>query len=207
MNDTSSTATPRSPIQAQSDLKVRLNKLLDQLSSTNLHAGRGIGNEIGYYIFEYDAAHEPTVRAYLPTLMEHLPKRTPGLRVVHVNLLELVVTHLRDRNLLDKSLQLGRDKGDAKLQKALAGFLNESKLTPTFTKAAQPDNHDLILVSGVGSVFPLLRAHTLLNNLHKHTGDTPLVLFYPGKYDGQTVRLFGQSTLSKNYYRAFRLEP
>lgn len=33
---------------------------------------------------------------------------------------------------------------------------------------------------------------------------TPLVMFYPGKYDGQTIQLFGRIK-SKNYYRAFRL--
>ena len=38
-------------------------------------------------------------------------------------------------------------------------------------------------MSGVGIVYPLLRTHTLLNNLHSRMGQTPLVLFYPGRYD------------------------
>jgi hypothetical protein len=34
--------------------------------------------------------------------------------------------------------------------------------------------------------------------------DTPLVMFYPGKYDGYSLRLF--NTLAEDhYYRAFRL--
>jgi hypothetical protein len=32
---------------------------------------------------------------------------------------------------------------------------------------------------------------------------TPLVTFYPGKYDGQYLSLFGR--LERRYYRAFRL--
>ena len=35
-------------------------------------------------------------------------------------------------------------------------------------------------------------------------GSTPLVLFYPGVYDGQSLRLFG-TLEDKPYYRAFRL--
>ncbi|KPB91020.1 BREX protein BrxB domain-containing protein [Pseudomonas syringae group genomosp. 3] len=35
-------------------------------------------------------------------------------------------------------------------------------------------------------------------------GQTPLVLFYPGRYDGQSLQLFCQLG-EKPYYRAFRL--
>ena len=37
-------------------------------------------------------------------------------------------------------------------------------------------------------------------------GQTPLVMFYPGKYDGQSLRLFGKLK-NNNYYRAFKLVP
>ena len=99
-----------------------------------------------------------------------------------------------------------RTKGDQALHKALAGPLHESKLAPVFAESAQPGKHDLILLSGVGSVWPLLRSHTLLNNLHPVMGNTPLVMFYPGRYDGQSLRLFGKLK-NDNYYRAFKLVP
>ena len=35
-------------------------------------------------------------------------------------------------------------------------------------------------------------------------GKTPLVMFYPGRYDGQSLRLFGKLK-NANYYRAFKL--
>jgi hypothetical protein len=37
-------------------------------------------------------------------------------------------------------------------------------------------------------------------------GRTPLVMFYPGRYDGQSLRLFGKLK-NTNYYRAFKLVP
>ena len=75
-----------------------------------------------------------------------------------------------------------------------------------FAEVAQPEQHDLVIVSGVGSVWPLLRSHTLLNNLQPVMGKTPLVMFYPGRYDGQSLRLFGKLK-NNNYYRAFKLVP
>jgi hypothetical protein len=99
-----------------------------------------------------------------------------------------------------------REKGDEALKKALAGPLHESKLASYFAEVAMPEQHDLVIVSGVGSVWPLLRSHTLLNNLQPVMGKTPLVMFYPGRYDGQSLRLFGKIK-SDNYYRAFKLVP
>ena len=64
-------------------------------------------------------------------------------------------------------------------------------MASVFADEAKPAEHDLVLVSGVGSAYPLLRTHNLLNNLHHRMGSTPLVLFYPGVYDGQSLRLFG----------------
>ena len=89
---------------------------------------------------------------------------------------------------------------------ALWAPLHERKLAQLFAEVAPPAEYDLILVSGVGSVWPLMRSHSLLNNLHAVMGSTPLVLFYPGRYDGQSLRLFG-ILQSKNYYRAFKLVP
>ena len=37
-------------------------------------------------------------------------------------------------------------------------------------------------------------------------GHTPLVMFYPGIYDQQSLSLFGKLP-AQNYYRAFRLVP
>ena len=97
-----------------------------------------------------------------------------------------------------------RDKGNDAVLKALKAPLDSGKVAKALIEAAPPSEHDLIVVTGVGAAYPLLRTHNLLNNLHSVMGSTPLVLFYPGKYDGQTLQLFGM--LKDNpYYRAFRL--
>ena len=145
-------------------------------------------------------------KSHLCTLLDHIPKQKHGLRVKHIDLFDFVMDYLKSRKLLDKAIQMQRDKGDEALKKALAGPLHESKLSAVFAEVAKPEQHDLVIVSGVGSVWPLLRSHTLLNNLQPVMGETPLVMFYPGRYDGQSLRLFGKIK-SNNYYRAFKLVP
>ena len=187
-------------------LNERLNKILPRLVSPEFLSGRGLGNEIAFYIFDYPPEDELLVRDYLRTLLDHLPLQKPGLRVNHVNLFDLVLAYLTQRQLLDKAIQMQAQKGDEAVRKALAGPLHETKLARHFVDVVQPQAHDLVLLSGVGSVWPLLRSHTLLNNLQPVMGQVPLVVFYPGRYDGQSLRLFGKLK-NNNYYRAFKLVP
>jgi hypothetical protein len=187
-------------------LNERLNKILLKITSDTFLEGTGIGNEISFYIFDYPPEDELEVRDSIQTLLDHIPKKKQGIRVKHINLFDFVADYLKSRNLLDKAIRMQREKGDEALKKALAGPLHESRLAAYFAEVVHPDSLDLVIISGVGGVWPLLRSHTLLNNLQAVMGRTPLVMFYPGRYDGQSLRLFGKIK-SNNYYRAFKLVP
>ena len=80
------------------------------------------------------------------------------------------------------------------------------KMAEWLVRHISPSEQDLVLLFGIGECWPLLRSHALLNNLHANMGDTPLVMFYPGIYDQQSLSLFGKLS-AQNYYRAFRLIP
>lgn len=188
----------------KNDFTERLNKILDRITSDDFLHGKGLGNEIPFYAFDYPPERELEMREHIGFLVEQIPKRSPGLRFVHVNLFDLIVRYLKDRGFYDKVLALQRKKGDEALLKALAAPLEAGKLAKVFADEVKPAESDLVLVSGVGSAYPLLRTHNLLNNLHHLMGSTPLVLFYPGVYDGQSLRLFGMLQ-DRPYYRAFRL--
>jgi len=188
------------------DFNARLNKVLDRLLSKELLSNAGLGNEIGFYIFDYPPEQELRFREFLETIKAQLAKRAPDLRFVHINLFTLLIDYLAERKLLDRAYLLQKTKGDEELLKALKGPLQEKRVAEYFVQVARPQDHDLVLVSGVGNAWPMLRSHTLLNCLHAYMEDTPLVLFYPGKYSGQSLRLFGKLPES-NYYRAFSLVP
>ncbi len=184
--------------------KDRLNKIMDRLTSDELLSNSGLGNEIGFYIFDYPPKHELEMREHIRFILDHLPKKKPDIRVQHINLFELILQYLKTRKLLDRVMDIQQKKGNAAVLKALKGPLDAKKIAAAFVDAVRPGEQDLVLVSGVGSAYPMLRSHNLLNNLHHMMGDTPLVMFYPGRFTGQGLGLFGKLKES-NYYRAFQL--
>ncbi len=186
------------------DFDQRLNQILARITANDFLHGRGLGNEIPFYAFDYPPEQELAVRAHIAFLLEQIPKHRPNLHIAHVDLFSLIIDTLKARNFFNKALEMQRQKGNAALLKALAAPLAAGKLAAALLDQTEPGTKDVVLVSGIGSAYPLLRTHNLLNNLHAGMGSTPLVLFYPGVYDGQSLRLFGilQDT---PYYRAFRL--
>lgn len=184
----------------------RLNQILPKITSKELLNNIGLGNEIGFYIFDYPPEKELQVREFLNFISHQLKKKWPDIRYSHINLFDLILSYLKERNLFERVIKLNREKGDESTLSALKAPLDPKKLAKFFVQKAAPEENDLILVSGVGNSYPMLRSHNLLQNLHPLMGNTPLIMFYPGVYSGQDLRLFGK--LSQNhYYRAFRLVP
>jgi len=194
-------------------LSARLNQILPRITRAAFLSSEGIGNEIACYIFDYPAADELKVREHVEMMMDRLASHHSELRVLHLDLLEVVLAYLEQRGLLDKALKMQASRDTTALLRALKGPLAAEKLRDFIATEHKPADLDLLLISGVGSVWPMLRAHSLLNCLHTVMGKTPLVMFYPGSFDGTTLRLFGQIAPSttkpgaKPYYRAFILVP
>jgi len=184
----------------------RLNQILPRITSKELLANEGLGNEIGFYIFDYPPEKELKVREHIQFVLNYLKKKNPELRVKHINLFELIINYLKSRKLFDRVIKIEKEKGPGELLKALRAPLGADKIAKVFTEEAAPSQQDLVIVSGVGNAWPILRSHNLLNNLHPLMGNTPLIMFYPGVFTGQGLRLFDHLKES-NYYRAFQLVP
>ncbi len=187
-------------------LNERLNQIPAKILTDEFLKGQGLGNEIGFWIFDYQPESELQVREYVTFLEDMLTKKHAHLKVVHINLLSALIDYLGDRGFLDKAVRLQQEKGDDALLSALKGPLHMDKFVPYLNDRYNADKANLVLMSGVGSVWPMIRAHNILNRLHSVLGHVPLVLFYPGYYDGQSMSLFGRIP-SNNYYRAFKLVP
>ena len=183
----------------------RLNQILPRLVSPDVLSNQGAGGEIGFWIFDYPPEEEMAMRAWLADVIEPgLRKQVPAVRFQTVDLFQLVVDLLDERKLFEKVCEMQANKGDAAVLASLRSVLKEDRLAARMTEKLDVTQLDLLIVKGVGAVYPLLRTHTLLSALHPHMRNTPLLMLYPGTYNGQSLSLF--NTLSDdNYYRAFRL--
>lgn len=183
----------------------RLNQVLPRLLSPDVLDNRGAGGEIGFWIFDYPVEREMDMRQWLTGVIEpSIQRQRPDLKYTVIDLFQEVLAILQERNLLDKAYEMQTKKGDAALLASLRSVLKEDRLAACLAEKTDAANLDLLIVKGVGAVYPMLRTHTLLSALHPHMSHTPLLMLYPGVYDGLSLKLFNTLT-DDNYYRAFRL--
>jgi hypothetical protein len=188
-------------------LDERLNQILPRVTSRDFLDSKGLGNEIGFWVFDYPPESEMNVRDFLSgTVLPALARHVPPIHAATVDLLQLVTELLEERDLLDKAMAMQQSKGNDSALAALRSVLKEDKLAQKIATQFDIPSLDMLILTGVGAVYPMLRTHTLLSALHPIMGNTPLLLFFPGRYDGHSLRLF--NTLAEDhYYRAFRLVP
>lgn len=186
-------------------IQQRLNALPNALKKSRFLNNRGIGKEIGFYIFDYDPEHEALVQEYLPILKAKLQGISEPLLVTEISLYQIILNILEQRGFLQKAFDLETKSGSPKLMKSIKPILRPEKIIE-YIQGQLQGIEDIILITGVGASWPILRSHTILNNLHAVLDKVPVVMFFPGFYDGHELRLFNLLK-DDNYYRAFPLIP
>jgi len=190
--------------QSIAALQKRLDLVLDRIEDPKFLHNDGLGNEIGFWVFDYPAEHELIVREQLAHITDKLAKR--GRNFVHINLFQIIIDMLESRGLLERAFAREKEVGIDAVRKNLSGPLSQDKVAKFIAEKIQPEQLEFVIVSGLGSAWPLVRGHELLSALQDVMGSTPLVMFYPGQYSGRDLHMFGKIE-SRNYYRAFKLVP
>lgn len=179
-------------------------RLRAKLSDPMFLANKGIGNEVGFFVFPYDAAREDEVRARTAELVSLSDEGRLPCRIVHRDLWDVFLQICEQRRILDKIPDLERRRGSRALLERLQKIATPEAFVQAMDYEPHEPGHDVLLVTGVGRVYPIVRAHGILENAQHVFADVPVVLLYPGKYDGAQLHLFN-SISDGNYYRAFNL--
>ena len=178
----------------------RLDSLRLEIQKPEFLEGKGLSNEVNIRIFCYDAADEMIVRHFIEQL---IVDQSMDCHLVERNLYKVFLSICDDKRITDKASQMEEKKGKDYLLSNLQKFANNK----SFVEKMQYEPHepgDILLLTGVGEVFPFMRIHSLLEALQPEFPDIPILVMYPGKYDGRFVRLFDK--LEPNpYYRAFNI--
>ena len=51
---------------------------------------------------------------------------------------------------------------------------------------------DVLFMTGIGKIHPFMRSHKMLDSMQHLFEDIPIVMFYPGSFNGQTLILFNE---------------
>ena len=190
------------------ELENRLNKLEEKIKQPNFKKNKGLGNEVGYYVFDYPAEYELLVRERIEYLASKYENENQDFRIVVYDLYDIIIDNLIREGFLEICMDFEKSKGFSEINKAVNEMLrmeedNQSNEILAYIKNNTPSN-SVVFLKGVGKCFPMLRSHKILNNLHQFIDDVPVIMFFPGKYDGQSLMLFSEIK-DDNYYRAFKL--
>ncbi|MBE6692620.1 MAG: DUF1788 domain-containing protein [Ruminococcaceae bacterium] len=187
-------------------LAQRFDKAEQIIKKPAFRENKGLGNEVGYYIFDYPAEEELYVRERIEYIQKKNESSTDDYKIVVFDLYEIVISILKDKGYLEKCYDIEKKKGFQKVSTAVSNLMRITStdgLIVEYIRERTPEKAIVFLV-GVGKCFPIIRSHTVLNNLHQVIDNVPVVMFYPGKYDGQELILFNEIK-DDNYYRAFKL--
>lgn len=184
----------------------RLDKAEEMIKKPTFRENKGLGNEIGYYIFDYPADKELEVRERIEYIKRKNEYSHDEYKVVVFDLYDITINILNEKGYLEKCYEFEKKRGFERITKAVGNMLritSADSLIIQHIKENTPEKA-VIFITGIGKCYPILRSHTLLNNLHQVIDNVPVVMFYPGNYDGQELVLFGEIK-DDNYYRAFKL--
>ncbi len=184
----------------------RLIEIIPKITDPSFKESKGLGKEVGYHIFDYDPKDEMTVRKHIPYIKKEISEKHQSLSIIECNLFKIVLQILEDKGYLEKNFTMEQKRSSNFVLNATRKSLRltlENDLVINHIRN-QAKNHDILFITGVGEVFPIIRSHVILNNIHRAVDDQPVIMFYPGKYSGQDLQLFSEIS-DGNYYRAFRL--
>ena len=187
-------------------LEERLDKAEAMIKKPSFRKNKGLGNEVGYYIFDYPPEQELLVRERVDYIRKKNEQSDDEYRIVVFDLYEIIIEILKEKGYLEKCYEFEKKRGFDRITKAVGNMLRitaQDSLIVNYIREHTPEKAIVFLV-GIGKCYPILRSHTVLNNLHQVIDNVPVVMFYPGKYDGQELILFGEIK-DDNYYRAFKL--
>jgi hypothetical protein len=191
---------------AERSLNDRFVDLEDRMISVASLTRYGTANDLKFYIFDYAPKDEFFIRKEV----KKLKSRNPD--IVEFDLYEMMLDIIEEESYLEDIHRMEVDyEKDLLLREVFQPLLSveedDNSFLQKFKTGVPDDGKSIVLITGVGKAFPIIRSHTILNNLQSIFRCNPVVMMYPGRYEiknAMTLRLFERLD-DDNYYRAFPL--
>ena len=182
---------------------LHFDSLFKIFSSPRFLNKEGLGGELPFFIHSYPVQHQAEIEIHIQSLVKRL--QNVGIAIMEVNLYQLCIDILNDEKLLAQIVSREDKVPKHRFMRMLSGPLNiDTVVIPEIHKRLANASAKIIFLTGIGAAFPIIRSHTILNNLQTVVGDLPLVMFFPGTYNNQSLTLFDRLK-DDNYYRAHNL--
>lgn len=129
--------------------------------------------------------------------------RNSAYNIIEFDLYKTFISICEERKIIKSIPSMQERKGSDYLKEQLKKVASPE----AFAKKMEYEPHrhgDIVIITGVGEIYPFLRVHSFLESIQHMFEDVPVVVMYPGKYGGQTLVLFNKF-FDANHYRSFAL--
>jgi hypothetical protein len=184
------------------DWRERLSERLEPvLSLSDPRIQIGPYHDMPYAIFHYAPAEEFAVRQEITLLETRLTRK--GKRVHRISLAECLHQALYAERPLEEWIEAEKEHGVKAVVETVHEILAHDRplvdLVAERVPASADPLKDLIFITRVGSLFPMYRTFSLLEQLEGRL-KVPSILFYPGTLDGPAgLRFMGVMDAEHNY--------
>lgn len=178
--------------------------LFKAISTKDFLEMKSLGGEIPFFIAPHEAKDQVAVDQAIKGLKNKLGNK--GVTVLEINLYDLAMDIVKQELGEGEIFELEKEMDKDEFKEALQSILDINQvLMPAIKKLIDNNPAKVYFLTGIGLVFPFIRSHNILNNLQNVAKNAPTVAFFPGKYNGYSLELFGLLK-DDNYYRAFNID-
>ena len=171
-----------------SNIEERLDKVRELIQEPEFLEGKGLSNEVNIRIFCYNSEDEMAVRHFIEQLeTDH----SLSCRLRICNLYQTFLSICDDMDIEEAIPEMEEADGTEFLLEQLHSAIGEGEFIEKIQYAPHRRG-DVLLITGVGNAFPFMRVHSLLEALQPHFSDIPILVMYPGEFDGHYLKLFGR---------------
>ena len=158
-------------------------------------------HDMPYALFRYDPEDEFELRKQVTLLETRLTQK--GKRIKRISLADCLDEAMRSQRSLQEWFDAERDQGVETIVETMHSVLSEYAPLVDLVEARLPTDpdplRDIVFLTRAGSLFPVYRCHTLLEQMHGRL-TVPAVLFYPGTLDGAVgLKFMGVIDADPNY--------
>lgn len=182
------------------NINEHFDRLKNLIETPEFLEGKGLSNEVNIRFFCYAAEEEPRLKSFVAKM---LSEQRGNCNLVEWNLYKVFLDICEEMDILDAIPEMENADGSDYLLEQLRSTIGVDDFIKRM-KSREYKRGDVLLLTGIGDVFPFMRVHSLLDALQPHFSDIPILVMYPGVFDKHQLKLFNRLK-PNDYYRAFNV--
>lgn len=176
--------------------------IFNKISSETFLTMKALSGELPFYLVTYNIEQTKEVEKHIRLLFNRL--KNNNLNITVIDIYDVIIKILEDKQLLNAFVE-----EEPKLKKSnfytiiKNNVIENNRIGMAISEIVKNNNFNLILIKGFEKIYPL-PAYSIISNLQTIIKNIPVVIFYPGSFNGRQIFLFNK--FKEPFYRAFNLE-